>query len=92
LVFKDRFSNVANVSSASLAQQGFPLVVAVINPPVSNLESFIFTSSESDVSFGYRRIVIGTYFGGEMVFCRFVPNGGTINLQWIESRGGIARE
>jgi hypothetical protein len=76
---------VANVSSANLAQQGFPLVIEVtgfINPPISDIFSFQFTSSESDVSFGYRRIVIGTDFGSDPWPGRSssVSRGGSINL------------
>jgi hypothetical protein len=85
LAFIDRFSNVANVTSASLARQGFPLVIevtGVINTPVSDIFSFQFTSSESDVSFGYRRIVIGTSFGSDPWPGRSsgVSRGGSINL------------
>jgi hypothetical protein len=86
LVFKDRFRNTANVSSSSLAQQGFPLVVevtSVINKPEAQLQLFDFRYSgatdvfmRGDISFGYRRVVVWYNFGTFMGF----TIGGFMNL------------
>jgi hypothetical protein len=82
LVFKDRFRNTANITSAILAQLGFPLLVEVkgfINPPLANIEFLDFDSAAlaaSDVSYGYRRIILAAGFGREMGFPKF----GNINL------------
>jgi hypothetical protein len=79
LVFKDRFLNMANVSVASLAQLGFPVVVQVkglMTPPLSDLESFLNWLTMSDISFGYGRVVIWADFGTEMGYFK----GGSMSL------------
>jgi hypothetical protein len=73
LVFKDRFSNAANVTADDLAQQGYPIVVevkATTDPTLSGLKSLYLSESETDISFGYRRVVLAYNFGFEGRFLR----------------------